>query len=287
MEQLSTTGQPIRACFAPVAESDRAGSRSGGGPTRTARPPTSRVGGLALTLLIGLGSLCLACSSSSSRARGATTTVRTSASTSSGARPSTTETSSSAPSSNTPSTGATSTATLDESLATFAARHGDQVNRSSVVQTADGTFAAVSYQVESQGVHPHVEIVRHESEPGPSGAWVVVADLQLPVGGTVVPGTTSITVAHVTGSVPPDFAATTSYNAGLATSLVSDTSGRWHALGFRVGGAAPVDQVLNATIDGSTVTDEHDDCVPDCAHGTVSHRTFRYDASSDTMVAPA
>jgi len=191
----------------------------------------------------------------------------------------------------TPTTTTTpSMAALEVSLAQFAAQHGAQVNRSLVQITASGIFAAVSFNVRSQSTHPHVDIVRYaptEKLPVGKASWNVVTDITLDIGGIVEPGTTAISAVHLTGTVLPDFAVTVNYNAGNATALIAHTSDHWHALSFRVGKAALVDEVINATIGANTITEAIDNCVPDCAHGSTIHHTYRYNPSTDAMTATA
>lgn len=158
---------------------------------------------------------------------------------------------------------------------------------SGVVTTAQGDYAAVSYNlaVAGQGTHPIVMVFAFDG-----AAWAKVATITLDLGGVVDPGygiATPITVVHVTGTVTPDFAVVVNYNSGNAGAIISDIGGTWHPLTF-TGGPGAVrggDEIDSPVFTGTAVTETYNDCTPDCAGGTNETITYRYSPATGQMEA--
>lgn len=161
------------------------------------------------------------------------------------------------------------------------ASSGSAYATSGVLATGGSILGAVS---SPYGQEAAVAIYRFSSD-----GWQRTATVDLYEGGTILGadgGATPIREVDVTGGPVSDFAVTTDAASAEPVFIVSDAGGRWHVVPFVAASGARSQTALQPSFPApGVVTSTQDNCVPDCASGTTTVVTFRYDAATGTLRA--
>lgn len=161
------------------------------------------------------------------------------------------------------------------------ASYGTAYATSGVLATGGSILGAVS---SPYGQEAAVAIYRFSS-----GGWQRTATVDLYEGGTILGadgGATPIREVDVTGGPVSDFAVTTDSASAEPVFIVSDAGGRWHVVPFVAASGARSQTALQPSFPApGVVTSTQDNCVPDCASGTTTVVTFRYDPATATLRA--
>lgn len=161
------------------------------------------------------------------------------------------------------------------------ARYGTAYATSGVLATGGLILGAVS---SPYGQEAAVAIYRFTA-----GTWQRSATVDLYEGGTILGadgGATPIREVDVTGGPVSDFAVTTDSASAEPVFIVSDAGGSWHVVPFVAASGARSQTALQPSFPApGVVTSTQDNCVPDCASGTTTVVSYRYDPASGTLRA--